>query len=158
MAVVALLGVLAVIAVPTFFKEGNRGKAQAEVNAMFAELAMREESYKQDSNVYLAAARCPTALPPATTGTAASTCTTTGSPWATMRVQPPQSTLRCAYEIVTGAANAAVTPPAGFTFTAPAMGWYYIHAICDMDGNAAVNSQFFMSSADSRIQSKDVGT
>lgn len=155
MVVVALIGILAAVVVPGFFRESRKAKSDTEVSAMFAELQMRLEQYKQDNNVYLAAAACPATTTPA--GTSADTCTTAGSPWALMRVSPTQSTLRCSYEIVVGTAATTATPPTGFTFTSPAMNWYYILATCDGDGVTTKNSQYFTNSVNSQIQTKDLG-
>lgn len=155
MVVVALIGILAAVVVPGFFRESRKAKTETEVSAMFAELQMRLEQYKQDNNVYLAAAACPTTTTPA--GSPASACTTSGSPWALMRVSPTHTTLRCSYEIVAGTAATTASNPNGFTFTSPAMNWYYILATCDSDGVTTKNSQFFTNSVNSQIQTKDLG-
>ena len=154
MAVVALLGVLAAIVVPTYFTTSRKAKAESEVSAIFAELAMREEQWKQEAGTYLTTAACPTTS--TTAGSPAAGCLGAGSDWAKLRVIAPLQTLRCSYAITTGT-GVGVTNPDGFTFTAPPMNWYYILATCNTDGVASVNSKYFASSVDPAIQSKDRG-
>ena len=155
MVVVAMISVLAAIALPSFLREGRRAKADTEVSPMFAELAIREEQRKMETGAYLAAAACPAT--PSKTPQAIASCTATGAPWNTLHVNPPVSRLRCSYQIVTGLAGDSVTNPAGFTFSAPPMAWFYILATCDIDGSSAVNSTFFTSSVDTTIQHQNVG-
>ena len=166
MIVVAIIAILAKIVVPYFLREGRKAKADTEVLAMFTEIATKEEQYKSDNSQtakYYAAAQCPT-----TTSTAGvdfnSTCVTTGTGWFTLRVNAPNSTVRCKYTVTIGDANTALTPPSPFTVpcstgaacttVSPATSWYYITAVCDMDGqgDSSVNTTFFQSSLSSQIQ------
>jgi type II secretory pathway pseudopilin PulG len=155
MIVVAVIAVLAVIAVPAFFKETRKAKSDSEVTAMLAEFRSREEQYKIENGVYLAAAACPSS--PTTTGTATTTCMGTSAPWTTLKMNPQFSTLKCSYTVSAGLASDTATIPAGFTFTQPVTSWYTILATCDMDGSSTTNSTFFTSSVDSAIQKQNAG-
>jgi len=155
MIVCAIVVVLAKIAIPSFFGESRKAKSDSEVAAMFAELSVREEQYKVDNAVYLAAAACPATT--SASGSSSSACLGTGMTWTTLRVSPPESTLRCSYLIVQGDGAASVTNPSGFTFTSPPQQWFYILATCDMDGSSSVNATYFTSSVDSSIQSQNRG-
>ncbi|MGE0871661.1 MAG: prepilin-type N-terminal cleavage/methylation domain-containing protein [Kofleriaceae bacterium] len=154
MITVAIIAVLAAIAIPSFFKESRKSKADSEVSAMFAELIAREEQYKSDNGSYLAAAACPSTTSPS--GSASSACLASGSPWALLRVSPPVKLL-CKYEISAGAASVTATIPTGFSFTQPVTPWYTILATCDMDGSSAVNATYFASSVDTKIQKQNAG-
>src|SRR6185295_17677654 len=59
MVVVTLIGILAAVTVPSWIRESRKGRGDSEINAMFAEIATKEEQYKVDNGVYLAAAACP---------------------------------------------------------------------------------------------------
>lgn len=157
MIAVAVIAILALIVVPQFFRESNKTKGTTEVSSMFAELSVKEEQYKVDKGVYLAAAACPST--PTQAGSPASACVTSGSPgseWFQLRVNPPENNLRCSYEVVTGTTS-GVVDPSGFTFTAPDANWYYILATCELDGKSG-NSTYFMSSIDSTIQKQNEGS
>jgi len=166
MIVVAIIAILAKIVVPYFLREGRKAKADTEVLAMFTEIATKEEQYKSDNSAsatYMAATQCPT-----TTSTAGvnfnTTCDTSGTGWTNMRINAPNTNVRCKYTVTTGAANAAMTPPSPFTVpcstgaacttVTPATSWYYITAVCDMDGqgDSSTNTTFFESSLETTIQ------
>ncbi len=151
MITVAVIAILALVVVPQFFKESRKTKSASEIHPMFAEISIREEQYKVDNGAYLTAPTCPAS--PSSTGVAASTC---AADWATLRINPPESTVRCSYEITVGT-TAGTNNPGGFNFTSPAFDWYYILATCDMDGNSARDSTYFTSSMDSQIQKLDEG-
>lgn len=151
MIVVVLIGIVAALVVPGWFKTSRQAKAETEVSAMFAELAIREAQYKGDvgNGRFLAAVACPTAVPGAE-GVDASACIGSGQPWATLRVNLPSTILRCNYRIATDQTGAAT--PTGFTFTASVGSWYWILAECNTDDVAGTNSQYFTSSVDTTIQ------
>ena len=156
MITVAVIAILALIVVPTFFKESRKTKSASEVTPMMAELAVREEQYKSDNGAYLAAATCPATTTAA--GTAASSCITAGTPgseWYQLRVNPVESLLRCTYEVVVG--NTSGTSVVAFGFTSPAFNWFYVLATCDMDGDSTKDATYFMSSVDSKMQSVNEG-
>ena len=154
MVVVAILGVLAAIVVPAWAKDSRKGRAKAEVAAMFAELRYKEESYRIDNPAYLGAVTCPTT--PSAVAQDVSACFGTGLAWTTLRIQPPTTKLYCTYKIVVGNANDAPVVPTGFVMATPAVGWYYILATCNMDGKPG-NSTYFTSSVDPTIQYSNEG-
>jgi Tfp pilus assembly protein PilE len=169
MIVVAVIAILAVIAIPAFFSQGRKGKASSETSAMFAELSTKEEQYKVDNGVYFGTAAstaqntstCPAA--PSSTLQLVAPCIVAGQPWATLHINPPEQKVYCSYAITVGPSTTAPVPPAPFfmssdgTNPAAISAWYYIIATCDMDGVAARNSAYFMSSMDTRIQSTNEG-
>jgi prepilin-type N-terminal cleavage/methylation domain-containing protein len=152
---VAVIGILAAVAIPGFFKESRKSRAQTEVSAMFAELATREEQYKIDNGVYLASPACPAT--PSVSLQALTACLASAE-WIALRVVSPESQVYCSYEVVIGNAGVDPTPPAGFTLPAsPAIGWYYVHATCDMDGSSTLDAQYLQSNLDTTIQSLNPG-
>ncbi|MDB4960823.1 MAG: hypothetical protein JWP01_822 [Myxococcales bacterium] len=154
MIVVAVIAILAAIVVPTFMREGNKVKAGAEVTPVFAELAIKQEQYKQENGSYKSTAICPPAYSKA--GYASATCMATAD-WVALNVVAPEAKLHCTYEIVAGKVPTPATDnPRGFVFTSPAANWFYILAIC---GTGATNPpMYFMSSVDTTIQKKNEGT
>ena len=156
MIVVVIIAVLAAVVVPGWFKESSKAKAKTEVNAMFAELTIKEEQYKGEHNVYLSATKCPSA--PSTTGVDFSaTCLTGSSAWDNLRVNPPEATVRCAYELTAGDSSAAPTPPSGFSMLTPAGNWWYAVAECDSDNSGGTNSTWFISSVNTKVQVQNEG-
>jgi len=156
MIVVAVIAILALVVVPSFFKESRKTKSASEISPMFAELMIREEQYKVDNGVYLDVAACPS--PASAQGNPASACITAGTPgseWYQLHVNPPEATLYCSYVVVQG--NTAGTSVSPYVFTSPAMNWFYILATCDMDGDSATDSTYFASSIDSKIQKVNEG-
>jgi prepilin-type N-terminal cleavage/methylation domain-containing protein len=159
MFVVVLIAILAAIAVPAFTEEANKGKATSEVSAMFAQLSLREEQYKVDNNTYLSVAVCP-----ATTHFAADvdvTAACTNIIWLPLRVSPPTAFLYCQYQVFSGTgpgtANATVAGNVfTFTSTSPPGAWYYLTAICDMNGDGTF-STYITSSWDPRLQKAGEG-
>jgi prepilin-type N-terminal cleavage/methylation domain-containing protein len=158
MVVVTLIGILAAVTVPSWIRESRKGRGDSEINAMFAEIATKEEQYKVDNGVYLAATTCPSS--PSSAGIDFNaTCVTTGSAWASLRVNAPESKIRCTYVVTAGAAGATLTPPTGFTVAnQPVGGWYYVVGTCDLDGVSTTNSTFFQSSTDTIIQKLNYGS
>ena len=154
MTVVAIIGILMAVVIPYFFKEGRKVKADTEVTAMFAEISTREEQYKIDNGSYGAVAECPTVT--SATGVAASTCMGGGSDWLAMRINPPESTVRCKYQVFTGTTAGTLTQ-GGFTYASPAASWYFMLATCDMDGNSSTNATFSASSSDTKINKLNEG-
>lgn len=154
MITVAVIAVLAIVAVPAFFKEGRKVKADSEVAAMFAELAIRQEQWKVDNGSYRSVAACPTT--PSAQGVAATTCTST-TDWVALRINPPEATLRCKYEVVAGLPADTAVVPTGFAWTSPAASWYYLLATCDMDGSSTKDALFLSTSTDARIQKLNEG-
>lgn len=158
MVVVAVIAILAGIAVPAFFREARKTKAGTEVAAFFAEIAVKQEQYKSDHSVYLAMDACPSTVPSGD-GVQSSTCTST-TPWTSLNIAAPESKQRCQYTAIAGAPGESASGlPAGVTFTAPTqVSWYVVWAICDGDGNSAVNAIYYASSVDTTIHKLNEGT
>ncbi len=156
MIVVVIIAVLAVLVVPGWFKESTKSRTKTEVNAVFAEITIKEEQYKVEHNVYLTATACPT-TPDSDGYDFAATCLTGSSAWDNLRINPPEKTVRCSYAITAGTSAAAPSPPAGFTMTTPAGTWWFAVATCDTDGKGGTNSTFFISSVNTEVQKQDEG-
>jgi prepilin-type N-terminal cleavage/methylation domain-containing protein len=154
MITVAIIAVLAVLVVPSFIKESRKTKHASEVGAVFGELAIRQDQYKLENGVYLAATGCPGSTSP--TGADASGCIASGGVWENLRVRLPSTNLLCDYVITTGSGT-GTTNPSGFTFSSPSGEWYYIIATCDGDGVTATNATYFVSSLNQTIQKQNEG-
>jgi prepilin-type N-terminal cleavage/methylation domain-containing protein len=171
MIVVAVIAILAAIAVPAFFSQTRKSKASSEVSAMFAEMSTKEEQFKVEKGAYWgselstagtsSSATCPSALPSATLTSISTSCMTSAD-WTTLHINPPETKVWCQYTITAGSAGGPPTPT-GFTMLSdgtaftPITSWYYVLATCDMDGSSTKNSTYFISSADTKIQSANEG-
>jgi type II secretory pathway pseudopilin PulG len=154
MVVVALIAVLATIAIPSFFRESSKSKAESEVAAMFAELRVRQEQYHLENGVYWQTGTSDTALHPATPLKTGQTIQPLPTTWQTLKVLPPDQTVYCSYVTRAGVAggSAGTVATGTFGFTVPSSNWYYVLARCDMDGNSSVDGYFFTSNVDSTIR------
>lgn len=153
MIVVAVISILAIVVVPTFFREGRKTKSSTEVVPMFAEMALKQEQIRLETGSFLDGGTCPALVP--TAKYAASDCTASAS-WTSLRIAPPTNQLRCQYTMTVGAPATAASPPTGFTFVAPAtQAWYFLHAVCDGDGAGGTNAEYFATSVDSKIISRN---
>jgi prepilin-type N-terminal cleavage/methylation domain-containing protein len=159
MIVVALIGILAAIALPSFTRETRKAKGDSEVAAFFGELKVREEQYALENGVYLSTGASETATFPATPTAAAQTLGTLPATWQTLKIRTPESTARCGYVVVAGTktSSAGSIATTSFGFTPPAKNWFYILAHCDLDGNNTVNSYYFISNDSSKIQKINYG-
>lgn len=154
MVVVVIIGILAAVVIPQFMGESRKVKGNSEVSSMFSEIGSKQEIYKSEAGSYLPVATCPST--PSVTPQSISTCMA-ATDWLALRLNAPEQTLRCSYEVVTGAAGIDPTPPSGFTLpTSPANGWYYALATCDLDGQTG-NSTYLTSSLDASIQVQNEG-
>ena len=155
MITVAIIAVLALIAVPAFFSQSRKSKASSETASMFAELSTKEEQYKIDAalGVYLSATAWP-----ASPSAQLQNILPLPAAWSTLHITPPETRVYCSYAITTGPQATAPSAPAPFhmasdgTDPTPIASWYFIVATCDMDGSPTVNSRYFISSMDTRIQ------
>lgn len=152
MVVVAIIAILAIVVVPSFIKESNRGRSRSEVDPMFAELTTREEQRKLEAGSYMNAAACPPSAVSTGTDMTTATCAT-GTDWTALRVQAAQSKLTCSYVVRTGLngvnPNTDASWPAWVTSPgAPAVSWYFIVADCP-------NTAYFTASWDTKIKSQD---
>jgi len=160
MFVLAAIGILATIALPSFFGETRKSKASAEVQPLFSDLRVRLEEYLQERGSYPATVGESTWNPAAVPGARVS-LDLAASGWAPLHVRlSGDDAVLCRYTFATGLAgdNANIGAQAtAFGFTAPSANWYYLLAKCDMDGDPTVLSWYFTSSVDTRIRSLDEG-
>ena len=149
MIVVAIIAVLAIVVIPSFIKESRRAGYTSEVHPMFAEMSTREDQYKTEIGSYTSAAACPPTASESGTAMSGASCLAN---WTALRIQYPQSTLKCSYVITAGASsvNPITTMPtwAQAFYTQPAVGWFYIVATCPQN-------EFVQASWDSKIRSED---
>jgi prepilin-type N-terminal cleavage/methylation domain-containing protein len=154
MIAVAVIAILAIIVVPTFFRESRKVKSATEIQPMFAEMSTKEEQAKVNGGLYLTAdTACPGTA--SSTGNPSAPCTSSAQ-WVALRINPPVQTLYCSYVIEIGS-GAGTSDPSGFQWDSPAADWYYIIATCDMDGDSTGYSTYFMSSSDPKIQKQNEG-
>jgi prepilin-type N-terminal cleavage/methylation domain-containing protein len=164
MIVVAVIAILAMVVVPTFFRDSNKTKSISEVTPMFTEMAAKLEQYKSETGKYVNTTTlendtpivCPSVPNPSGVN-AVTTCTGTGTAWTDLRIAPAFQTLRCSYEIQVGEAGDTYqgTLPTGLTFTAPSTtGWWTLLATCDADGQgtSSTNGTLLMHSVDQTLQ------
>jgi prepilin-type N-terminal cleavage/methylation domain-containing protein len=170
MVTVAVIGILAVIVLPSFSRESRKTKAFSEVQPLFNDLRVRLEQYLQERGTYPPTIGEGTLHPPATpNGTLhvlSSTTVLLPQAWRDIKVRiSGNDQVYCGYTWVTGLATkgdnigdvAKAAPPLGFGFTAPATDWYYLFAQCDMNGDGKF-SYYFSSSTDQRIQKLNEGS
>jgi prepilin-type N-terminal cleavage/methylation domain-containing protein len=159
MVTVVLIGVLAAIALPSFAGESRKAKGDSEVNAFFAELAVREEQYALENGRYLSTGASESATFPATVSATLQNLSTLPATWQTLKVRPPESAARCGYVVIAGLKTDAAGAIAGttFGFAAPSKNWFYVLAHCNLDGDSAVDSYYFASSDDAKIQKSNYG-
>jgi prepilin-type N-terminal cleavage/methylation domain-containing protein len=157
--VVALIGILAAIALPSFAGESRKAKGDTEVAAFFGELKVRQEQYAVENGRYLSTGASESATFPATPSAAAQALGTLPATWQALKVRTPESSARCGYVVIAGTKTDSAGSLAATTFgyTAPARNWFYILARCDLDGNAAVDSFYFLSNDSSKIQKTNHG-
>jgi prepilin-type N-terminal cleavage/methylation domain-containing protein len=160
MIAVAIIGVLAAIALPSFTSQTRKSKGDSEVNAFFAELRVREEQYQVENGKYLSTGSSETNTFPATASPSAQPLGTLPTTWQTLKVRTPEASARCGYVVIGG--TKTDTPGAmassTFNYSAPAKNWFYVLAHCDLDGNTAVDSYYFISSDSSTIQKTNWGS
>jgi prepilin-type N-terminal cleavage/methylation domain-containing protein len=163
MMVVAVLGILTVVAVVGYSKIFKKAHA-SEIPQMFGELKTREETFKAESGFYL-----PVCKDPAQSATPVSDCSeandgywprfVAGSHdpmdasgampqrWQQLKVNIGRGSLYCQYQVIAGAAgdNASMGTHGVqvFTATAPIRGWFYVMGQCDWDADSSVNAEFW---------------
>jgi prepilin-type N-terminal cleavage/methylation domain-containing protein len=159
MVTVAIVGALAAVALPTFASESRKAKGDTEVGAFFAELAVREEQYAIENGIYLSTGGSESATFPATPSARAQALSTLPATWQTLKIRPPESSVRCGYVGIAGTVGGAAGAIAGTTFgyAPPAKNWFYVVAHCDLDGNTATDSYYFASSDDATIRKSNPG-
>jgi len=173
MVTIAVISILAAIAIPSFFGETRKATASAEVQPMFNDLRVRLEQYLQENGTYPATIG-ETTLYPAAPSATPQPLNPLPAAWLAVKIRiSGRDQVRCAYTWATGAANDntnigpiaagdfSANPQTGFSFTAPATGWFYLLAKCDMDGindgTDATYSWYFTSSVDPTINRLNEG-
>jgi prepilin-type N-terminal cleavage/methylation domain-containing protein len=159
MVVVVLVGILAAIALPSFAGQTRKAKGDSEVSSFFAELKVREEQYAVETGKYLSTGASESATFPATAKPTAQALGTLPAAWQALKVRTPESTARCGYVVIAGTKTdtAGTIASTTFAYTAPAKNWFYILAHCDLDGNNTVDSYYFISNDNSKIQKTNYG-
>jgi prepilin-type N-terminal cleavage/methylation domain-containing protein len=165
MIVVAVIAILAAVVIPSWLKEGRKGKADPEIRAMFSEISIKEEQYKSEQGgSYLALPLCPNPMVSSGTDMTTGTCFAAAD-WKKVNVAPTETTIRCNYVVTVGAAGVTPTVTGTATgFTLPSnvatyvSPWYYIVGQCDMDGQGGTLSTFFTASWDQSIQKQNYGS
>jgi len=154
MVTVAIVGVLAAIALPSFTSSARKSKGDSEVASYFGELAVREEQYAVENGKYLATGTSESTTFPTTPTPNGTSVATLPTAWQTLKIRTPESTARCGYVVMAGTkADAGGAMATGtFGFTTPQKNWFYILARCDLDGDSAVDSYYFISSENAKIQ------
>ena len=159
MVVVAIIAVLAKLALPSFASQSRKSKGDAEVNAFFAELVVREEQYQVENGRYLSTGANESATFPATQQATAIAIGTLPATWTTLKIRPPMDQVRCSYVVLAGTAGSAVGAMAGtsFGYASPQKNWFYALAHCNLDNSAATDSYYFVSSDRSTVQKLNYG-
>ena len=162
MVVVAIIAILAAVIIPSWMKEGRKGKFDPEIRAMFAEIQVREEQYKAEAGAgsYRALGTCPATTSSAGVDLLAQSCYDAN--WTAARVQPSDKSIRCTYAVTVGAAGTTPTAPTGFSLptnvSSYATAWFYILGTCDMDANSSTTAAtFFTASWDQSVQKQNYG-
>jgi Tfp pilus assembly protein PilE len=160
MIVVALIGILAAVVIPSWTSTSRNKKYDPEISAMMTEISTREAQYKSElgNGLYLAATACPLSPVPAGADFNA-TCVTGVTPWVTLHVNPTDSLIRCSYAITVGPDGAVPAPGTNCNAvpTPLAGAWYYIIATCDMNQDGGVNATFCMESWNNAVKQVNYG-
>ena len=160
----AVVAILAVIALPSFFSESRKTKAFSEVQPMFNDLRVRLEQFLQENGRYPPNLGETTLHPSTAPSITRQPLNPLPTAWQDLkvRISGPDEVF-CGYTWVTGLANDAsnIGPQAGALvppFTAPTTDWYYLLAKCDMDGDGTTFSFYFASSVDPTIRKINEGS
>jgi prepilin-type N-terminal cleavage/methylation domain-containing protein len=159
MVAVAILGILAAIALPSFASTSRRMLGETEVREFFGELALREEQYRLEYAAYVSTGANESSPFPANPSASAKTLGSLPAVWTALKVRPPSSRARCTYVVIAGTPTDTPGPMASaqFHFVPPERSWFYLLAQCDLDANAGTNSYYFMSSEDQTVQTLNPG-
>jgi prepilin-type N-terminal cleavage/methylation domain-containing protein len=137
---VAVLGILATIIVVAFSKNVKKVRTDGEVNAVFAQIAMREENYRSLNGAYVTAGSEASFYPTSLNGTKGVVLGALPAAWSSLRMEFP-GRLYCQYAVISGDAG---VQPAGnqgklLFATASSQDWFYMIAQCDMDNDSSTN-------------------
>ncbi len=159
MIVVAIIGVLAVVAVSGYRKYSDKARA-SEVYAMFGEIRAKQEAYRAEFSSYCntstscaTMANEDTVFPALLAANEPKAKPITGAPvgWTALGISPGKSELYCGYVAVAGFPNAASFGTAGtrgknlYNNLTPTRVWWYMSALCDNDGNIGTGSTTYTS-------------
>jgi prepilin-type N-terminal cleavage/methylation domain-containing protein len=159
MVVVAIIAVLAKLALPSFAGQSRKSKGDAEVNAFFAELLVREEQYQVENGRYLSTGANESATFPATQQATAIAIGTLPAAWTTLKIRPPMDQVRCSYVVLAGTAGGSVGAMAtSFGYASPQKNWFYAIAHCNLDNSSATDSYYFVSGDKSTVQKLNYGS
>lgn len=149
MIVVAILGILAAIAVPSYMNYVMRAKA-SEAIGFLADIKARQEAYKADFGQYCNASTAfgtawNPAMVPGPTMTAPRPWNATAG-WNQLGARPPGARVLFSYETVSGQPGSTVAVPAlgGVAGDARAYptpttdDWFISRAVADMDGDGTL--------------------
>jgi prepilin-type N-terminal cleavage/methylation domain-containing protein len=175
MIVVAIIGVLAVIAGTAYRRYMDSGRT-AEAMSMLGEIRAKEEAYRAEFSVYASWSAgseavgntlpavdtqtcysggtkepCPKSVYPVMTGTS-------WNKWAGLGINPPKTQLYCGYTLN---ADADGNPAAGslgaqiLNSTTPTAPYWYAVAQCDNDGTTGTNATFTTASTTMAVSSQN---
>jgi prepilin-type N-terminal cleavage/methylation domain-containing protein len=172
MIVVAIIGVLAVIAGTAYRRYMDSGR-KAEVYAVLGEIRAKQEAFRVENPTYRSSAG-ETDLFPALIATAkvepkahpiTPPSVTPPTWWSDLGIAPQKSSLYCSYTTVAGLANvapggtrgAAIFATASNPSAIPNVQWWYAIGTCDndSDGNAAHNAYFTTSSQTTSVYTEN---
>lgn len=160
MVTIAVVAVLAAVALPSVFREARKARASAEVQPMFNDLRVRLEQYLQENGAYPATIGEGTLHPGGVPSPTPAAINPLPATWQAIKVRiSGNDRVTCRYTWATGLANDGTNIGAqgtAFAFAAPAVDWYYLLAVCDMNGNGTY-SYYFASSTNPNIQKLNEG-
>jgi type IV pilus assembly protein PilA len=156
--VVGIIGILAGAAV-FGYQRYMRHAYTSEVYAMVAAIKSAQENYHAETGQYASSGANEDDLYPVLNSGGPEPSkkdfdTSTRPKWKSLGVAAPSSQLYCGYVTIGGPANDLSAAGArGVTIyggKVPRVPWYYIRAVCDLDGNASKNS-FYESAHDRQM-------
>jgi prepilin-type N-terminal cleavage/methylation domain-containing protein len=162
MIVVTIIAVLTVVAGTAYRKYADAGRT-AEVYSLLGDFRAKEEAYRAENSVYLSTTTSGETdyfpVLQAHGEPVAKDATPGAQPasWVTLGVNPGKGQLYCGYVAIAGDATgwgvAGTDGKALWSNTQPTTVWWYVHASCDNDGNAALNATFTTGSASTTVVS-----
>jgi prepilin-type N-terminal cleavage/methylation domain-containing protein len=157
MIVVAIIGVLAVVAGTAYRKYMDSGRT-AEAMSMLGEIRAKEEAYRAEFSAYTSwgsgSEASSSSLPTVDSQACAASggkepcgkaVPTTNTYWTALGINPGRANLQCGYITNSGAIGSTVSGAIGQGFLGAAAQlapWWYAIAICDNDGSATTNATF----------------
>jgi prepilin-type N-terminal cleavage/methylation domain-containing protein len=155
MLVVALIGILAAIALPSFLGTTRKAKADSEVLPNLVEIGTKQEAFNLRTGVYFSATSW-LPIAPASVNQHKQALVAPAD-WAPLKVVMPEENGRCAYftmaggSSTVGAVSLAELTACGFTYDPPPLNWYLALAVCDTDGDS-VQSCYLTTSDNSEVR------